>query len=747
LPRSAAVTIENNFVNGLVTEATALNFPEAAATDTYNCVFNQDGSFTRRLGVDFEPAYTELTLSRNNIATSTYYWRSAAGSGEFNFVVVQVGLTLRFYASDGLSLSAGLNASSVSLTSFLTSGVSVGTDPYPEQFECEFTSGKGYLFVSHPYMDPVYVAYNTGLGTFTATKITLKIRDLEGITDSNRIDLRPSTLTDTHKYNLYNQGWAPFETGGINDPRPTGSTTVLNSRLDLPTGYLAGDPLTTWDTNRSDFPSDADQWWLYKDAQDVFQPKLASVRTEGNSPAPKGHYILDAFNQNRTAAVASTVDTGAGNVSVAISGLTVVSAAQVRPKVIAFFAGRVWYAGVDALGFSNKLYFSQIVENTTNFGQCYQVNDPTAENQNDILPTDGGVIQILDMGSVIKLFPMQSTLLIFASNGVWSLTGSTGTGFKPTDFTISKVSSIPTVSAAPFVDVAGFPMWWTQDGIYMMNLDQMGAARLVSISEKKIKAFYENNIPALSRRYAKGYFNPITKVVHWCYRSSEPDTVERRYEYDRVLNFNTVTQAFYPWSFTGNVTLNGVIVIQGNTATTIVDDVTVSGTDVTVSSVVVTTTEYSETELAGLTKFLCSYVSGSSHKITFANEEDTDMRDFVSFDSVGVDYESYVVSGYKVRGDAQRRFQTNYVYLFADLEENEIFDFRSIWDYHTDNANKEFGSNQRIDTTTDTGRRYRFRRLKIRGSGISVQFKIASIPGRQFKIVGWSTFDTANAAV
>ncbi len=64
MPRSAAVTIENNFVNGLVTEATALNFPEAAATDTQNCVFNQDGSFTRRRGLEFEAAYDLLTKDR-----------------------------------------------------------------------------------------------------------------------------------------------------------------------------------------------------------------------------------------------------------------------------------------------------------------------------------------------------------------------------------------------------------------------------------------------------------------------------------------------------------------------------------------------------------------------------------------------------------------------------------------------------------------------------------------------------------
>lgn len=751
MPRSAAVTIENNFVNGLVTEATALNFPEAAATETYNCVFNQDGSFDRRKGINFETAFETLTVDRSNRAVKTYSWKAAAGSGSYNFTVVQVGLTLYFYSTDQTSLSEGRNLDTVDLATNLTAGVTVGADPFPEQFECEFSSGKGYLFVAHPYIDPVYVTYSPTTDDFSSTEITVKIRDLDGIDEAVEVDNRPTTLTTTHRYNLYNQGWAPFDTGGLNDPRPTGaSSVVLNQRVDLPTGYLAGDPLSTWDSNRDDFPSNADQWWLYKDSQDVLQPKLASTRLEGNSPAPKGYYILDAFNQDRSTAVSRTgVNTGAGDVNVTLTGLTVVSAGVYRPKAVAFFAGRVWYAGTDVAGFSNKLFFSQIVENDQSFGKCYQRNDPTAENQSDILPTDGGVIQVLDIGSVIKLFSTQSTLVIFANNGVWSITGSTGTGFTPTDFTVSKISSTPTLSSSSFVDVAGMPVWWTQDGIYIASADQVGSLRLTSLSEKKIKKFFDQTVLPQSKRYAKGFFNPVTKVIQWLYRSEEALSVSERSEFDRILNFNTVTQAFYPWSLPSGspAKLNGIVCIQGNTATTVISNVTVSAVNVTVSGTVVKNTTFDETELAGVNKYLVSYPLSGSYRMTFAEELDETYRDFREYDDIGVDFESFAISGYKVRGEAQKRFQSNYIYLFMDLEKSEQFNFQAIWDYFTDPLNKEFGRIQVIDTESDTARRYRFRRLKIRGSGISVQFKITAQPGKQFKIVGWSTFDTVNTAV
>jgi len=62
---------------------------------------------------------------------------------------------------------------------------------------------------------------------------------------------------------------------------------------------------------------------------------------------------------------------------------------------------------------SENIYFSQIVETTDQFGRCYQTNDPTSEDLFDLLPTDGGVIQIQGSGSVYKLFPVQMVYLSF----------------------------------------------------------------------------------------------------------------------------------------------------------------------------------------------------------------------------------------------------------------------------------------------------------------------------------------------
>src|SRR5690606_16255722 len=137
-------------------------------------------------------------------------------------------------------------------------------------FQCQFTHGKGVLFVTHPFCDPFYVSYIDN--QIQATKISVRIRDLAGVDDGFEIDERPTASVGTasveYLYNVYNQGWY----------------------------FNSADALTKWDTARADLPSHSDVWWFYKDTSDAFDATLIAKRDRGNTPAAKGHYIVDAFN-------------------------------------------------------------------------------------------------------------------------------------------------------------------------------------------------------------------------------------------------------------------------------------------------------------------------------------------------------------------------------------------------------------------------------------------------------------------
>ncbi len=206
MPQQSIVAVENSFINGLVTEATGLNFPESACTETFDCVFGIDGSVYRREGFDFEGNYTTKTINRANVVVNSYLWQNVAGDGNVTVLVLQVGNKLYFYETSGSGIfSTGAVASTVTLTP-------VAGAPITETVEAQFSDGNGYLFVTHPYCDPMRIAYDTTTDTATATSLNLKIRDFEGaLADSLAVDARPTStlaaLEVNHKYNLYNQGW------------------------------------------------------------------------------------------------------------------------------------------------------------------------------------------------------------------------------------------------------------------------------------------------------------------------------------------------------------------------------------------------------------------------------------------------------------------------------------------------------------------------------------------------------------
>src|ERR1700755_1805894 len=97
MPSQPFSVVENNFTKGLITEFTGMNFPEHAATDCDNCVFDITGEVSRRMGIDLEEGYGENLTPTALSAINTYKWQNAGGDGSTQILVVQTGVTLSFY--------------------------------------------------------------------------------------------------------------------------------------------------------------------------------------------------------------------------------------------------------------------------------------------------------------------------------------------------------------------------------------------------------------------------------------------------------------------------------------------------------------------------------------------------------------------------------------------------------------------------------------------------------------------------
>lgn len=774
MPSQVLTSVENNFTKGFVTEFTGMNFPENAATDADNTEFTIIGDTVRRLGVDYETNYTLTSMERTGKAINTYKWNNA-GDSTNQVVVSQVGGALYFYnvtnSTTVSPLSSNISGSSVALNSFVATG---GT--FDATKCCEFAEGNGYLFVFHPSCDPVYVTYVAGV--FTATVINVQIRDFAGVMDGFADNTRPSgaAYSVRHAYNLQNQGWTSGSVWAITSSSAviagTGSKaftvaagvsgisggqnvvvagfttsifgrqqvatltgtvssyvgTTLTLSITYATGSGVGLSLADWELQAAAgnyissfntaigvYPSNADQWWRFKNASGVFDPGTTVANTSlGLGIAPKGHYILSAFYQDRTGVAPET-------------GTFTVVTTTARPTNGAWFQGRIWYTGVaafyaqDASGnnstnWTNNIYFSKIVNTPADFGRCYQDNDPTSEELFDLLPTDGGVITIQGSGQIHRLFPIQNGMLVFADNGVWFITGSQGIGFAATDYTITKISNTQSISSTSFVNVQGLPYFWNEEGIYAVTPAQQGGLEVNPITVSTILSFY-SEIPLEAKKVARGAYHPIDYVIQWIYKDSNSTDTTDKFTYDRILNLNTFNKAFYPYTIdTTASSINGIVYVSGPGGSTTV-----------------------------LPSF--KYFSSDANKAstTFADLHDENYEDWASSGN-GVDFTSYFITGYKLHGQGQRRFQLPYVYVFSRNESYNAYKIQGLWDYATSGNTGRWSTAQIVENFVSNHSTV-FRRHKIRGQGLALQLKITSVSGLPFGIVGWSAFETQNTGV
>lgn len=707
MARSAGVSVENNFVNGLVTEATGLNFPENAVTDALNVIFRDTGKVSRRRGLDFEPG----TVSRpgtwkDGQPVITYLWENAANDGDVQIAVVQIGSSLNFYR---------VSANSAISANFITSHFMPNNNFAPIQF----ATGMGKLIATARSINPTIFSYN-GSTVVNEGTVSLKIRDFKLLEDGTNGGRSASYPGNTWYYNMINMGW---DDGHIN---------LFKQQM----GYY---PSSLWDQ----------QWMFMKPftiqggstaftneniALEIFSPKTTLEGVDmSRSEAPRGRMIFNAFNLAR-------------DVRIKKSGVPVHTTGE-RPTCVAFYAGRAFYGGVPSAEFSNTIYYTQIIEGEGNepFAQCYQRNDPTAQTINAVLATDGGQVRIPEMGLPQRIMVVGGELMIFASNGIWTLGGSTGTGFSATDFTIKKVSSVPCIGPYTFIDAGGSPIWWNYDGIYTISVNAaVGQIQVSSLIDKKIRKFFNEKIPNFAKKFAQGAFNPITKEIMWVYSTN----TGQAYSYDSALCMNIATGAFYPHQWdTSTVTVHGLMAVKG----AVLEDTTVAIRDALGNDI--PGVEVKSSAVVGLSntfKFLCS--SNSSFTpyglFTFADMNDELYRDWATpLGPAGAkDYTSYFVSGYKVHGDAMRKHQSNYVQVYADTFEDDLTQcyIQGIWDYYQSSDKTRWTSPQLL-AFTNVDKDYDTKRVKIRGNGKSLQLKFEAFPGEPMELIGWALFESVNS--
>src|SRR5690554_1236564 len=543
MARAAQQKVYADFRQGFVTVANPLAYPEGSVKDIENFDIKDNGTLATRPGLIQESnARVNTGRSLNSIgqvAISLHVWSNVDNRGEDKLAVIQVADKLYLYKvrNNGIDLSVQEGFIDLPIPS---SGHNI---------EISATSGNGWLFIAHPSMRPH--ALKKEESGYILEDIVIKIRDMSlwRGADDNQTGFTSTTLYPYHEYNLRNAGW----------PR----SALVSKKSNADDGVTTSDPVTYSRSKIGKYPNISIPFHAGRagggdtlQEQTAFNPwAIQNDSYFGGSKPPVGRYIVNAESWQRR---------GEGQGSTGT--LTKKYSWSTYPSSVEFYAGRVWYAGAngydevkegpaeytkkDDLNTSNTVYFSQQLDiDLDKVGLCYQENDPTAEDLNALLPTDGGTISIRGAGEIFAIRTYQTSLLVFSDQGVWAISGQDGNSFKADSSSVIKISNIGPASKEAISFTSDSIFFAADDAIYVVTSDEVsGRPAVQDMTSGRIKDFY-NELSNEQKDTAILAYNKSERLFYMFYKNTEDRVEDTAFiPYTRVLIFNQDLGCFYKYS-------------------------------------------------------------------------------------------------------------------------------------------------------------------------------------------------------
>lgn len=503
-----------------------------------------------------------------------------------------------------------------------------------------------------------------------------------------------------------------------------------------------------------------------KDSSGNFSPSTLDKIEFGNTPAPKGHFILKAFDRN--------YEEVSGITDATLTALREID--ETRPTTGCSAFGRIWYAGTSNQVNQGFVLFSQIGPDISNFERCYQENDPTSEELSDLLDTDGGVIPIQNSGFIACVLEAFQGVLVLASNGVWIISGTESTGFTATGYSVVKITDAGCMSRDSVVTADGIVYYWSDGGIYAISKTNTGALVSTSLTQNSIQSFY-NAIPDSLKRYVEGVHSTRNKVIYWLYGEDSDKPLRK----SKILAYDVDLGAFYPYATIEQQSLDAIYgetsYITSFIAKPYFTDVLYqedvfdsSDTTITDSLGGSVYTEYTlASEEQPTLKLLTTVPTNLGHILQFSEFNNTDFKDWGT-----ESYISYADSGTITGGDVMRNKQAQYATVYFNRTEDgyELDGNGNVtlsnqsgclvstkWDWTSSaNANKWSNPQQAyrlkrlyIPMSVSDSFDYSFdvvsTKLLVRGKGKGFKFRFESDGDKNFELIGFGVPVTMDSNV
>ena len=282
-----------NLAKGLLTEVSPLSFPDGATSNELNFTVNKDGLVReRRKGFSYIYPLNTFAGATSKLE-NLFYWRGS----KYAIAILTNAVPetyLRVHALDA-------NFTAVADVKIADAVVSTQI--------AELTN---FLVITLSNNDkPILLEYLEASDSILVNTVSLHVRDFELVNDSLTVSETPTSLTDNHKYNLYNAGW------------------FVSKRDQDISGHPLTSTITSYFNAFSKYPSNADSVGVgmitNSNGDLTFDPVYVRDAGLGNSLTPRGHYVFPIDDYNRTLKIGAPSDDGAPSTTLTLLGTITLS--------------------------------------------------------------------------------------------------------------------------------------------------------------------------------------------------------------------------------------------------------------------------------------------------------------------------------------------------------------------------------------------------------------------------------------
>ena len=516
MSRSEISTEFNTFVGGILTEANPINFPPGFSLDEQNFILQRDGTRRRRRGLGEVSTATDAVRAGSTPDVSeVLLWKNGytdTAGVKFDVLVA--------------SSRSTLSATRWTLTAYLlTDPADIFGNPaawagtFGDIEEAPRISFHDDVLI-YTYLDnttkslPVTGAlaardvYKTSFFKIEGGVLDrpssfvgdlVNARDFQRITPGDYKDRDSgATIGDEHGYDLLASGWTKTNL----DQFKTDTTTFPGLSDNMNTGL---EPVTG-----------------------VFTSSWVDLANNGTGLIPGGGEIigLGSINYDR----ANIYETA---FAVAVTDIPTTNNIAYQLDTVSH-AGRGFHLMyVPGSDFGDYLLaFTGIVTDPEDLRQCLQANDPTARDFNQLLETDGGILDISDAGIIDSMILLNNRILIFGSNGVFEVF-SRDNLFTPAGVAFRKITETRSIGKPVIAEDAVY--FLSNSGVYMVAYNPSSSEfQAVNITAQSIQTLI-NKIPFTVKGTVKTIYVDTDATVRFLFDTRVTDGVLTELIYDSVL--------------------------------------------------------------------------------------------------------------------------------------------------------------------------------------------------------------------